>query len=359
MNTNALIPYTSFLRLSLLTFFISLVLSLSAASAGGATFTVTKTADTSDGACNADCSLREAVLAANAINSDEIINFDPAVFGAFTTITLTAGELSIEDRGSLTINGTGSSHLTITSNLTSRIFGTFDGPFANGWVTLNNMTIAHGNSAPNFTGGCIFNDGPDLNINNSIIRDCRAGSGAGIFNSSGLITIANSAFTGNIAESGSGAAIFNGASDPDGGLTVTNTTFAGNHATNEGGAIETGVGRHTQLTNVTIAFNSAGDGGGVHNSFNQAVTTIRNTIIAQNSATLTAPDAWGEITSQGYNLIQNTSNTTILGDTTGNIIGQKSPARPCSGQRGPNAHQRPSPGKPGDRYGRPGQRPAS
>jgi CSLREA domain-containing protein len=34
--------------------------------ARGDTFNVTKTADTADGACNADCSLREAVNAANA-----------------------------------------------------------------------------------------------------------------------------------------------------------------------------------------------------------------------------------------------------------------------------------------------------
>ena len=33
----------------------------------GATFTVTKTADTNDGICNADCSLREAIDAARLI----------------------------------------------------------------------------------------------------------------------------------------------------------------------------------------------------------------------------------------------------------------------------------------------------
>lgn len=37
-----------------------------AAPVGAPTFTVTKTADTNDGACNADCSLREAITAANA-----------------------------------------------------------------------------------------------------------------------------------------------------------------------------------------------------------------------------------------------------------------------------------------------------
>ena len=42
-----------------------------------ATFTVTKIADTNDGTCNADCSLREAILAANAVDTDDVIDFEP------------------------------------------------------------------------------------------------------------------------------------------------------------------------------------------------------------------------------------------------------------------------------------------
>ena len=38
-----------------------------------ATFTVTKTADTNDGACDGDCSLREAIVATNAIASADPI----------------------------------------------------------------------------------------------------------------------------------------------------------------------------------------------------------------------------------------------------------------------------------------------
>ena len=51
-----------------------------------ATFTVTKTADTNDGVCNADCSLREAIAAANTAASDDVIEFDPMVFNAAQTI---------------------------------------------------------------------------------------------------------------------------------------------------------------------------------------------------------------------------------------------------------------------------------
>src|SRR5205823_14963190 len=52
----------------------TLALALGAApGAGAATFTVTKTADAADGSCNADCSLREAVIAANAASGADTI----------------------------------------------------------------------------------------------------------------------------------------------------------------------------------------------------------------------------------------------------------------------------------------------
>src|SRR3990167_3557631 len=41
-----------------------------------ATYTVTKTADTSDGTCDADCSLREAIVAANANAGADTIPFN-------------------------------------------------------------------------------------------------------------------------------------------------------------------------------------------------------------------------------------------------------------------------------------------
>lgn len=50
-----------------------LVIGLTMA-AQAATLTVTKTADTSDGVCDADCSLREAIAAA-AISGDEIRHY--------------------------------------------------------------------------------------------------------------------------------------------------------------------------------------------------------------------------------------------------------------------------------------------
>src|SRR5688500_1225344 len=64
-----------------------------------ATFTVTKTTDTSDGACDVDCSLREAINAANFIESNDTIEFDSSVFSSPQIITLSGTQLTIENNG--------------------------------------------------------------------------------------------------------------------------------------------------------------------------------------------------------------------------------------------------------------------
>ena len=71
-----------------------------------ATLVVTKLADADDGTCNADCSLREAIAAANA---GDTVSFAADVRG---TITLVMGDLVI-DRP-LTIAGPGQRALTIS-----------------------------------------------------------------------------------------------------------------------------------------------------------------------------------------------------------------------------------------------------
>ena len=78
-------------------------------------WTVTKTADTNDGTCDGDCSLREAIVAAG---SGDTINFDYGLSGA----TITLGSTITIDK-SLTING-GSlgGHIKISGDNSVRIF---------------------------------------------------------------------------------------------------------------------------------------------------------------------------------------------------------------------------------------------
>src|ERR1044072_6823592 len=99
-------------------FFISnLFLSLLfAGAAQGAVFTVTKPFDTNDGVCDADCSLREAVTAANA-GTGNTVKFSPSLAGVW--IGLTAGEIQL---GAISIVGLGADKITITGNHVSRIF---------------------------------------------------------------------------------------------------------------------------------------------------------------------------------------------------------------------------------------------
>ena len=100
------------------------------------TLTVTKIEDTNDGACDADCSLREAVTAAA---SGDTVVFS-SLFNSPQTITLTLGQIAIDKN--LTITGTGQNLVTISGNNAGRIF------FVNvSGVTLNvsSMTFRDGN----------------------------------------------------------------------------------------------------------------------------------------------------------------------------------------------------------------------
>src|SRR5688500_13585848 len=83
-------------------------------------FTVTNVLVTSDGVCNADCSFREAIHAANAASSDDSIEFDPVVFSSQQTVNV-SGHVYVEGNGTLTINGTGAGLLTLDGLTIERI----------------------------------------------------------------------------------------------------------------------------------------------------------------------------------------------------------------------------------------------
>ena len=110
---------------------------------------------------------------------------------------------------------------------------------------------------------------------------------------------------------------------------LINSTVSGNSASAGAGGIANGSGSVLQLSNVTVAFNAAnsdannsGDGGGLANS---ATAIVRNSLIGENVNASTSgtifPDCSGGFTSDGYNLIENTTGCAIGGNTTGNITG--------------------------------------
>jgi CSLREA domain-containing protein len=287
---------------------------LPSASAGGDNYVVTKTADTNDGLCNADCSLREAVIAANGGLSPTISI--PA--GVYVLDLVGAGENDaatgdLDLRGGMIIGGAGAGKTIIDGNLTDRVF---DIPFGPVLVSLHGVTVRNGRTTD--TGGAGINNEGTLNLGQSIVsgnKDVGTSSsysiGGGIKNGGTLhasdLTISrNSAirggglFTNDMADltrvtlSGNGATTGAGIVNY-GTLSVTASTISGNSATSSAGALAHSAGSMT-VTSSTIASNESATYGSIRND--TGGLEMRNTIVSGNSA----PNCHEPVTSSGFNL---------------------------------------------------------
>ncbi len=157
---------------------------------------------------------------------------------------------------------------------------------ANTNVAIKNLTVRNGNQ---INGGGIRNNGT-LTISNSTFSGNSAdssgvGGGGGIRNS-GTLIISNSTFSGNSADNsqfGGGGGIFNSG----GTLTISHSTISGNSADNNivrgggGGGIITFGGTLT-ISNSTVSDNSADNssGGGIYNA--GGPLTISNSTLYDN-----------------------------------------------------------------------------
>jgi CSLREA domain-containing protein len=256
--------------------------------------TVTKTEDTNDGLCNADCSLREAIATAMW---DDTIDFS-SLFDSPQTITLTLGELVINKN--LTITGKGARLLTISGNNASRVFHIAGA--AGTVVSINSLTVANGNSLapqPPREGGGIRNlPGNILNLSSVTIRNNTGRLGGGIINF-GTLNIVGSTLSENTAEQGAGI------NHQGSGViaNISNSTISNNTAAEVGGGIII-FSASLILNNVTISHNTAGSRGGGISNGNQGTINMRNTLIAANIGG-NNPDVLNTFISRGNNLIGN------------------------------------------------------
>ncbi len=171
MNKLSWLFPSSFRSSGLITAFAFLICLFAALSAQAQlTLTVTRTDDRlTTCVSGVDCSLREAVNAANAAATNDTITFAiPAGSAGCTsgvcTITLTLGSLNINSAaGTLTItNSTGASNLLISGNNASRVF--YLNPSAN--LTVSGVTITKGNAT---YGGGIYSARGTLTLTNSTV----------------------------------------------------------------------------------------------------------------------------------------------------------------------------------------------
>jgi CSLREA domain-containing protein len=302
-----------------------------------ATLHVTKTVDTADGACDADCSLREAIIAANAA-------------GAATTIVLPSGTYILtlagtgEDAaakgdldltGTATLIGAGAAVTVVDADRIDRVFHVRSGAV----VSITGVTVRNG-AVPTGNGGGILNEGTltltDVRLDhNDAFTDpvyhpgVHSGDGGAIFNAGTLsltgvtvsnnnntrvevspsgaifnardatLTLTNSSVTGNgNINTCVGSAVYN-----EGTFVANNSTFSGNLGTSVyciGTAVlSNGTTATVALNNTTITDNIPAGVSRAGGAF-----TIQNSLIARNGTTGTSdcPDSLS-LHSLGFNLI--------------------------------------------------------
>ena len=245
-------------------------------------YVVTKTADTNDGVCDADCSLREAIAA--AVPGSTIIFASP-LFDSPQVITLTSGELLISKN--LTVNGTGANLLSISGNNQSRVFYLdLDAD-----LTVNGVTITKGNGAGtttpalNGTGGGIFSYYGKLTLTNSIIsNNIGSEGGGGIYNALGTLTLTKSTVRDNTSDANNNGCC-GGITNDNGTVTIIDSTVSGNSSFYGGGIYNLGT---MTLVNTTVSGNvSTGNSaaGGIINS--AGTLNLTNVTVTENKSNAT------------------------------------------------------------------------
>lgn len=209
-----------------------------------------------------------------------------------------------------------------------------------------------GNTALNSGGAVNFGT---MIVTRCAIRDNAATAGAGGIGNAGTLRVESSTFTGNVTGPAAGGGLGGGlasginsaahlavfdstfsgnTADAGGGmaiasfLVVANSTLSGNVATGNGGGVAMAGSGSASFNNVTITGNSAdsdangsGNGGGFSSVAGSA--EIDNSIIAGNADSGgESPDCFGQVTAGGFNLIERVDGCTILGEGTGNVVGQ-------------------------------------
>jgi CSLREA domain-containing protein len=212
----------------------------------GSTLTVNTTADSDDGACTvADCTLREAINAANTAGGGTI-DFDPSVSG-----TINLGKTGLPDlTTNITITGPGSSILTVDGFFGNfHIFNIPGGVTASiSGLTLTDVDFGGDFSGSSVQGGAIFNAGnltlTDIAATTNRVENFGFGDAAGgAITNTGTLTANNCNFGGNEADAtegllpgmARGGAIFN-----TGTLTLNDTLFITNFAVGADGSFSDG-----------------------------------------------------------------------------------------------------------------------
>ena len=183
----------------------------------------------------------------------------------------------------VTIQGEGPGRTIVQAGETSgsateRVFLIGSGATA----TINDLTIRHGHpSECPMSGGGITNQGT-LTLENVVVRDNVAKSGGGIVNE-GTLTLIRCTVRDNVAEGTSGKrGSGGGIKNVIGALTIVDSTISGNEAYGRGGGIKHCCLSTLEMVNSTVSGNRCNqEGGGIHV---RGIATLTHTTISDNRA---------------------------------------------------------------------------
>ncbi|MGB5478055.1 MAG: choice-of-anchor Q domain-containing protein [Thermoanaerobaculia bacterium] len=294
-------------------------------SLGAATFDVTRFDDPVPDECAlGDCSLREAVIAANENGEADMIMLPAGIY----TLSQPTSSGDDPEGGSLditadvTVQGAGARETIVDGGGLDRVFDVYA---TAGFVYLNDLTARNGVRATG-SGGGILNRGTILTISRCTVTGNSAPVDAGGLLLAGTTYLFDSTLSGNTAVGdGGGLRVV-------GKVTIVNSTISSNSAGGGGGGIHSdntfGIGVH--LSNTTISGNIAdaddngvGEGGGIW--ADHTYIELSHTIIADNQdlggespdCTETSSGSFGSL---GFNLVGDTTGCPFSGDPTGNLL---------------------------------------
>jgi len=240
--------------------------------------TINVTANAVDTVVNGNCSLIEAIQAAEtdaavdactAGSGADIINVPAGTYTLTVVDNILSGENGLPQVGTtITVVGAGASTTIITRSGATRF--RFFRVLNTGNLTLNGVTLSNGNAnATGNDGGAVRNFGTLAILNSTLSGNDSSAGGSAIFTqgASSSVTITNSTLSGNIGSPAFGT--FTG-----GPTTITNSTLSGNPA----GGIE-------NQNALTVTYSTiAGNGGtGIDQNAGAGTTSINNSIVANNT----------------------------------------------------------------------------
>lgn len=262
---------------------------------------VTKIEDSNDGVCDSDCSLREAISAANSSEDGSQIVFDPSVFSGQQTIVLQNGELFISNSRPIFLTGPETGELKISGNSSSRILRVG----RDALVEVSDISMENGNGigTTSFgTGGAIFVE-PNGSFTRLTLRSVKlrfnSASFGGAIGTQGIsyVSISNSLIEGNFASGNQGG----GVHFDNGTLSISSSTIIGNSGGGAGGITLVGFIGSASITNTLITGNSSAGAGGIAFRGSSFRSLVEDSVISNNLSA----SSGGGVSNQGITVISN------------------------------------------------------